>query len=169
MKKYLIPLALVCIVSYGSPSAAQRIAYVDQAVAIKEAAGLKHAEAELKKIVAGWRDTLALLKKNYETQYAAFRKDSSSLTPETMRNRASELYNLQLQASQYERLKVNNVTGGDYIAQRNRLIEPLVKQFKEVVAQVAKSEKIDIVVLKEKLVYMTDAVDLTDKVAAKLK
>jgi Outer membrane protein len=148
---------------------AQRIAYVDQNLAIKDAAELKKAEAEMKKIVQSWKDTLGMLKKNFAGKYAAFQKDSSTLSQDDMRNRVAELRNMQLQAKQYEQLKVNSANGGDYVAQRTRLLEPLGKKFREAVAAVAKSEKIDIVLSKEKIIATPDAIDLTAKVAEKLK
>lgn len=150
-------------------SQAQRIAYVDQAAAIKDAAEVKSAEAALKKIVQSWRDTLAMLQKNYDGKYAAYKADSARLSPDSNRIRRTELVNMQLQARQYEQLKINNKNGGDYLAHRNRLLEPIRKHFREVVAAVAKQEKIDLVLPKEKIVATFDAVDLTSKVAAKMK
>jgi Skp family chaperone for outer membrane proteins len=161
--------ASLFLVSCCTIGHAQRIAYVDQNIALKDAAELKKAEAELKKVVQSWRDTLGMLQKNYDALYATFRKDSASLSADDRRKRATELINMQLQAKQYERLKINNVNGGDYVAQRNLLLEPLRKRFREVVAEVAKSEKIDIVLSKEKIIATPDAIDLTVKVAQKMK
>ena len=166
--KYLLFSCFILIVC-SSYSSAQRIAYVDQNLALKDAAEMKKAEAELKRIVQSWRDTLTLLQKNFDAKYAAFQKDSASLAPDARKNRTSELVNMQLQGKQYERLKLNNQNGGDFIATRNRLLEPVVKQFREAVAAVAKSEKIDIVLTKDKIVETADALDLTAKVAAKMK
>jgi outer membrane protein len=167
--KYYLFIAILFIVTSASQASAQRIAYVDQNLAIKDAAVLKKAEAQLDKIVQSWRDTLGLLQKNYDVLYAAFKKDSSSLSADSLRKRATELINMQLQAKQYERLKVNNVNGGDYVAHRKRLLEPVGKRFREAVAEVAKSENIDIVLTKDKIIVTSEAIDLTEKVAAKLK
>lgn len=166
MKYYFIVTFLFLTVSLGY---GQKIAYVDQNLAIKDAALLKTAEGELKKLVQSWRDTFNILKKSFEDKYATFRKDSSSLSQDDRRNRVAELNNMQLQARQYEQLKVNSTTGGDYVAHRNRLLEPLSKQFKTAVAEVAKSEGVNIVLSKDKIILTQDAVDLTAKVAAKLK
>ena len=166
MKYYFIVTFLFITVSLGY---GQKIAYVDQNLAIKDAAQLKKAEVELKKLVQSWRDTFDLLKKNFAQQYAAFQKDSSTLTPEARQNRTSELINMQQQAKQYEQLKVNKTNGGDYVAHRNRLLEPLSKQFKTAVAEVAKSEGVSIVLSKDKIILTEETVDLTAKVAAKLK
>lgn len=169
MKYRLITVALFLLSFVALSFAQQRVAYVDQNAAIKDAAELKKAEAELKKIVQSWRDTLSMLQKNYDAKYADYRKDSASLTPDSLRKRATELVNMQAQSKQYERLKINNTTGGDYIAHRNRLVEPLQKKFREAVAEVAKSEKINIVLPMNKIIATTEAIDLTQKVAAKLK
>jgi outer membrane protein len=165
--KYFLIFFLFLLASVGN--AQQRIAYVDQNLAIKDAAELKKAEAEMKKIVQSWRDTLGMLQKNFDAKYSAFQKDSSTLSPENMSSRVAELRNMQLQAKQYEKLKVNNVNGGDYVAHRTRLLEPLGKKFREAVAAVAKNEKIDIVISKEKIISTPDAIDLTAKVAEKLR
>ncbi len=166
MKYFFILAFLVITVSLGY---GQKIACVDQNLAIKDASQLKKAEAELKKLVQSWRDTFDLLKKNFEQKYTAYQKDSSTLTPEARQNRTAELVNMQQQARQYEQLKVNKTNGGDYVAHRNRLLEPLSKQFKTAVADVAKSEGINIVLSKDKIILTDGAVDLTEKVAAKMK
>ena len=167
--RYYLFIAILFIGASISEGYAQRIAYVDQNLAIKDAAILKKADAEMDKIVKGWRDTLGLLQKNYDVLYASFKKDSGSLSADSLRKRKTELINIQLQAKQYERLKLNNVNGGDYAAHRKRLLEPVGKRFREAVAEVAKSEKIDIVLTKDKIIVTSDAIDLTEKVAAKLK
>lgn len=164
--KYILSTFLLLILC-SSHSSAQRIGVVDQNSAIKDAAAMKKAESELKRIVESWRDTLKILQKNFDAKYAEFRKDSATLAPDVRKNRTSELVNMQLQAKQYERLKLTN--GGDFVSHRNKLLEPLVKQFREVVAEIAKSEKVDMVLSKDKVIDAPEAIDLTAKVAAKLK
>ena len=166
--KYVFFVAVLCIV-IPHRSHAQRVAYVDQVVAIQNAADFKRAEEELKKIVQRWRDTLGMLQASYDSKYAMFRRDSARLGPDSLRIRVSELVNIQSQAGQYDRLKINNVTGGDYAAHRTRLLEPLRRHFREAVAEVARQEKIDIVLTQDKIILTPDLIDLTEKVAAKLK
>lgn len=163
-RNLLVPglLALISVVASFS-AAASSVAYVQVPLLLKEAPQVTSVRAKLKKEFARRDDELVAQQKQIKKLAEKFKRDGSIMSQAEakrlegdIRSRTRKLKNEQ---SEFQE---------DLTLRQNEELGKLRKVIAEIIIQVAKDSKID-VVLESGVVWASDGANITDKVLNELK
>lgn len=167
MKKLLFIISfMIASVSWVS---AQRLAYVDSEYVMKHIPEYTAAQKQLDALSTKWQ---AEVDKEYaaiEDLYQAYQKDQASLNADMRRRREDEIVNKEKQVKELQRQKFG--FEGDLYKERVRLIEPLQNRVNQAIADLAKTDSLDLVLDKQSevaILFANPALDKSDVIITKL-
>ena len=160
--KFLSGVALLFIVTLSTPLFAAEIAYVDARRLIDEAPQGKDEIKVLEETFSERNRELKAKIELFQSQEEELKKNSVLLSSEEMEQKTNELRELQREL-QREQQNFNE----DYARDRNKGLARLEKLISEVIIEIAKKEKIDLVL--QQAVYASHDIDLTGKVLEELQ
>ena len=164
-KNLTFTLQVFCLLLAASipvQSMAEKIAYVDARRLIDEA---PQGKDEIKSLEQSFSERNRILKAkidSFTTQEAELQKNAVILSAAELEEKTRELRDLQ-RTLQREQQLYNE----DYTRSRNQGLARLEKLISEVIIEIAKQDKIDLVV--QQAVYASGNIDLTGKVLEQLK
>jgi Skp family chaperone for outer membrane proteins len=146
-----------------------RIAIVNEQEVLKEYKYAKEVQAQMEAIVKGWQDTIILLRDSARKMQEAYNAAFDSTPFEERKVKIAVIRELEDYIDAYGYERGNAYDGGLFVKTKDKLYAPVIEKFKQIVAQVAKKEKVDIVYAEANLMVTGEVTDLTQKVIEALK
>lgn len=178
MKKLIIGAALFCSLAFGNidasaqgKNAAGAITFgvVDVETIVKEMPEAQEADKKLKEIGQKFQDTLLTLRKDLETKVQQYQKQKAMMPQDQQQKEEELLQSMNMQYMQYQEEKFGN--SGSLAVLREKYLEPIRTKVKNSIEEVAKEEKISLVLDKASaaVLYSETKFDLTFRVLDKIK
>jgi Skp family chaperone for outer membrane proteins len=150
-------------------SAQQKVGIIDEGVVLNDLPETQKVEAEIKALIGNWADTAAAYSKLIADRRDNLRAKTASMTSEQRRAEVDTISRMNQMLSQYTIDRQSNSTG-ELAKVRAEKYGPILKKYREAINTVAKREKIDIVMVKGKIVYLSpSAVDISPLVKKEMK
>lgn len=146
-----------------------KIGIVDYQQIVQQMPETDKADKELAKLQQTYRDSLLAMQQEFITRGQQYEKESSMMTAEQKQAEEDALRALQQQIQIFQEEKFG--MAGELAQKREQLLQPIIDKIEGVIAEVAKQEKINIVLDKtsQAVVYSEDKFDITFTVLDKLK
>ncbi len=160
--------AIASLAVLSMPAAAQtagKIGYIDSRKLIKDAPGSAEIQNTLQKELASWKAQVDAAQDSLQRMVADFQKSSVLLSPDAKQKRQDDI----IQKEQQFNAKVQEIrTKAD--ARQAELLQPIMDKVQAAITEVRKAEGFAIIfdAAAEAMVAADPALDLTDKVLAKL-
>ncbi len=158
----LIGLGL-CISGAALPAADYVIAVIDPTRIVEQSPQYEAARAQLKREVGDREQKLAEQKKQLTELRQKLERDAARMSEEELQRLKTDIRNRDRKVK-YAQAEFRE----DLSLRQNELRTKLVKQVKEVVAELAREEEIDLI-LSEGLIYVSKRIDISDQVIARLR
>jgi len=169
MKNCLIITLLLGCSAFVAQAQEVRIAIVNEQEVLKEYTYAKEVQTKMEAIVKGWQDTIVMMQDSVKKMQEAYNAAFESTPFEIRKDKIAKIRELEDFIDDYGFQRGNAYDGGLFVKTKDQLYAPVVAKFKQVVAEVAKKEKIDMVYAHTNLLVTTDVPDLTQKVIEALK
>ncbi len=168
MKKVLCFLFLIGILSHSAYAQKMKIGVVDSRLIMSKVKKFQDAQNNLNKQIAAEEQKLSNMKKAVEQMYAELEQQKMILSEDKRREKeeiVKQKY-MELQTAMQAIYGPN----GKLEQERAKLAEPLLKEIKQVIDEVAKRNKYDVVLDSGVgvVLYYNPTIDLTDKIIAEL-
>jgi Skp family chaperone for outer membrane proteins len=161
MHRIVFVVILTCI-SFSAFS--QKVAVIDETAVLNDLPEAKKIEAEIKELIRSWSDTAAAYEKLITARKEALKNATATLSPEARRNAVDTISRMQQMLSTYT-LSKQDAANGELVQERARRYAPILERYKVAVREVARREKIDIVIAKLKTAHIgTATIEISDKV-----
>ena len=171
MKKLTI-LALVVLAStslFSMKSFAQKIGVVDGNKVLNDYSEYQSANTKLTAIIKSWQDTLGMMQKAAKDKFDSYQKIRETMSKDALAKADDEIQKMQADMQNYN-LQKTDQQKGEIIKVRSDLMDPIVKKVKDAIDAVAKKKKLEVILDKGNMAYVSDAVpDITGDVSAALK
>ncbi len=171
MKKLsIVAIAVIGMLSLVSmKSSAQKLGIVDGQKVLDSYSEYQTASTKLNSIIKSWQDTLGMMQKalqekaeNYKKSFEAMTKDAQAKAQADLDKGQQDIYTFNTQKSDQQK--------GEIVKVRQDLMNPVVEKVKEAINAVAKKKKLDIILDKGNVAYVSDgATDITSDVQSALK
>lgn len=169
MKNCLIITCLLIVSALFAQAQEVRIAIVNEQEVLKEYKYAKEIQAKMETIVKGWQDTIVMLQDSVKKLQEAYNASFDATPFEIRKDKIAKIRELEDYIDSYGFDRGNAYDGGLFVKTKDQMYAPVIAKYKEVVAQVAKKEKVDIVYANVNLLVTSDVTDLTQKVIEALK
>ena len=171
MKKLsIVAIAIIGMLSLASVNSfAQKLGVVDGQKVLDTYDMYQTATTKLQGIIKSWQDTLGMMQKalqdkaeNYKKGFEAMAKDAQVKAQADLDKGQQDIYNYNTQKSDQQK--------GEIVKVRQDIMNPVVEKVKEAINSVAKKKKLDIVLDKGNVAFVSEnATDITADVQAALK
>ena len=165
-----IVFALAAMAAFSAPLAAQaaptKIGYIDSRKVLREAPGAAEVTQTLQKELNSWKAQLEATEDSIRTMVSDFEKQSVMLSPDAKQKKQSDIVARQNAFdARYQELQVKATE------RQKELLSPIMDRIQAVITDVRTAEGYAIIfdAATEAMVAADPALDLTDKVLAKLK
>jgi len=159
--------ALICLGLYLAggplPAADHVIAVIDPTRIVEQSPQYEAARAQLEQEVSDRERKLAEQQKLLTELQHKLERDAALMDEEELQRLQTDIRNRRRKIK-YAQAEF----GEDFSLRQNELRTKLAQQVEEVVAELAREEKIDLI-LSEGLVYVSKRIDISDQVIARLK
>ena len=166
MRRFVTALMGLCLCVSGLPVSAgvdYRIAVIDPTRIVEQSPQYKAARVELQKEVDDREQKLGEQQKQIAELQEKLERDAALMSEEEIQRLKGDIRNRDRKVK-YAQAEFRE----DFSLRQNELRTKLAKQVEEVVAELAREEKIDLI-LSEGLVYFSKRIDISDKVVERLK
>ena len=169
MKKLILSLVAVLLFSSAAYAQNLKIGIVDIETIVSELPQAKKAEEKLNALGQKYQDSLIQMRADLETRFAAYQKQQAMMPADQKQKEEEALQMLNMQMQQYSEKHFGQA--GTLAAKREELLEPIRKSVKTAIDNVAKAEKINLVLDKNEqiVLYSDDKMDITFRVLDQLK
>jgi outer membrane protein len=164
VKKIRFPTLLCALVFAGAPLAAEyKLAFVNAIQVVEQSPQYEAAQKELDKEFSQRNEEVVSKQQQLKKLQEKLERDGALMSESELKRLEKDIFSRQrkLKNAQEEFRE-------DFALRRNELLNKLRTQVAEVVEEVAKDEKIDLV-LSDGVVYFSKRVDISDKVVERLK
>ena len=173
LKLTILAFAVIGMLSFVSTkSSAQKIAVIDQQKVLDVFPDYQAAQTKLNAVIKSWQDTLASMTKAAQDKFDSYSKIKETMSKEALSKADSELAKMQRDIQNYNTQKTNQ-QNGEILKVQKDIMSPVADKLHEVIAQVAKKKKVEIVIEKgntTNIPYVADGVtDITADVQAAVK
>ena len=164
MKKIRFPTLLCALLFAGAPLAAEyKLAFVNAIQVVEQSPQYEAAQKELDKEFSQRNEEVVSKQQQLKKLQEKLERDGALMSESELKRLEKDIFSRQ------RRLKnAQEEFREDFALRRNELLNKLRTQVAEVVEEVAKDEKIDLV-LSDGVVYFSKRVDISDKVVERLK
>lgn len=168
MKKMLLLLMLIGLISQGAFAQKMKIGIVDSRLIMSKVKKFQDAQSNLNKQIAAEEQKLSNMKKQVEQMYAELEQQKMILSEEKRREK-EEIVKQKYMELQTAMQKIYGPQG-KLEQERAKLAAPLLKEIKKVIDEVAKKNKYDVVLDSGVgvVLYHNPTIDLTDKIIDEL-
>ncbi|MDA3843987.1 MAG: OmpH family outer membrane protein [Candidatus Kapabacteria bacterium] len=163
MKNFLSTLVLVAVLVFAAQTATAKelkIGYVESEKVLKDMPTVAAAEKTMTEFKQKMTDELANLQKELETRYANYQKQKAMMAPEKVKTEEEAIQAMNQRLMQLQQEGQNNL-----MAERNKLLKPILERVKAAVQAVAKKQNLSFVLEKSQansiILYADDAYDIT--------
>jgi outer membrane protein len=172
MRKLFSPvLAVLALLVVAAPVAAQaqaqtRIGYIDTRRVIQEAPGAQEARATMEREMQVWQQELQAMEDSLRTIVTEHQQRSAVMSADAKQRREAEI--MQKQQSFEQRAQTLQQQAG---RRQQELMEPIMQRVETIISDVRQAEGFAIIfdVASEAIVSADPALDLTDRVIARMK
>jgi len=168
-------LSIVAIAVFGMlslvsmKSVAQKMGVVDGQKVLDSYSEYQTATTKLNGIIKSWQDTLATMQKALQEKADGYKKGFEAMTKDAQAKAQADLDKGQQDIYAYNNQK-SNQTDGEIVKVRKDIMAPIVDRVKDAISVVAKKKKLDIILDKGNVAYVSDgATDITPDVQSALK
>ncbi len=144
-----------------------KLGIVDAETILKEMPEFQEADKKVREIGQKWSDTLQILREDLKKKFEAYQKQSSMMAADQKQKEEESLQAMNMQMMQFQEEKFGQ--NGELDKMRMKLLEPIREKARKAIEEVAKEEKITLVVDKLTAVYSDAKIDITFKVLDKIK
>ncbi|HEY8484957.1 MAG TPA: OmpH family outer membrane protein [Longimicrobiales bacterium] len=148
----------------GAQAAGPKWAYIDTQRLIAEAPGAREAQATLQQEMQRHQAELQARQDSVQKLIADFQQQSVMLSPDARKKKEEEIVEKQRQLEQ----RVNEVEE-QMVRRQRELLEPIMNRVRQAVEAVRAEEGYAMIINREALVAADPALDLTDKVLARVR
>ena len=172
MKKYFV-LGVVALITFiytnnlYSQANQVKLGIVDAETILKEMPEFQAADKEVREVGQKWSDTLSILREDLKKKFETYQKQSAMMTPDQKAKEEESLQAMNMQMMQFQEEKFGQNGALDKL--RVKLLEPIREKARKAIEDVAKEEKITLVVDKLTAVYSDAKIDITFKVIDRIK
>ncbi len=169
-KMTTIVFALASLAAFSIPAAAQtapvKIGYINSQKLIDQAPGSAEVKVTLQKELASWKAQVDAMQDSIQTMITQFEQKSVLLSPDAKQKRQDEI--LTKQASFKSRVEEIQAKAGQ---RQSELLTPIMDRVQLAITELRTAEGYSIIfdASTEAMVAADPALDLTDKVLAKLR
>jgi len=163
MKNFLSTLVLVAVLVFAAQTATAKelkIGYVESEKVLKDMPEVTAAEQTMIDLKKKMTDELANLQKELETKYANYQKQKAMMTPEKVKSEEEAI-----QAMNQNLMKLQQDGQSNLMAERNKLLKPILDRIKVAVQAVSKKQNLSFVLEKSQansiILYADDDYDIT--------
>jgi outer membrane protein len=169
-KLSIVTIAVIGLLSLVSMKTfAQKIGVVDGQKVLDSYSEYKAASDKIDVIVKSWQDTLAMMQKSLQDKAEGYKKGFEAMTKDAQAKAQADLDKGQQDIYAYNNQK-SNQSNGEILKVRKDLMAPIVDKVKEAISTVAKKKKLDIILDKGNVAFVSDgATDITADVQSTLK
>jgi outer membrane protein len=162
-------VVLIACVAAPSTSRAQsvKVGIVNFDEIISKLPEFKQVESQLQGIQQRYMDTLKAMQTNLETMAASYQKQSALMNAETKNAEEQKIVAARDELLRYQQERLGQ--GGTFAQIQAHLLQPVRERVRGAIEQVAKSEKLTLVLEASATVYFDDKTDITFKVLDYLK
>ena len=161
-------LMIACFVALSVAAHAQKIAYVQSDVILKQLPEALQADTVLKQIGTQWQDTLMTMQKQIQDKTKQL---DGPITDDAKQKLRAEIDQIQQQGVAYQQEKFGQQ--GAYAQKQEELLTPIRDKVKKAIEAVAAEDKIDVVFDKaspaQDILFASDKIDITFKVLDHIK
>jgi outer membrane protein len=171
MKKLsIVAIAVIGMLSLVSmKSSAQKIGVVDGQKVLDGYADYQAANTKLTGIIKSWQDTLGMMNKNLKDKFDSYQKIKETMSKDALAKADEDLGKMQSDIQSYN-VQKSDQQNGEIVKVKKDLLGPIVDKVKDAINTVAKKKKLDIVLDKGNVAFVSDAaVDITTDVSSALK
>ena len=162
--KFIITL-VICLFSFSVYAGANlKIGIINPKKLFSDSPQAKKAEKALKKEFSSRNDKVNKLRKDLESKANNYKKDQQVLSQKERLKTEKEINRLR---QDFQRMA--SELDIDIKVKRNEILAEFDKDFKEVVNEIAKKEKFDLILPDQIIIYGARNMDITDKVLKVLK
>lgn len=153
----------------GGSAETYRVGVVDTEIIVKQLPEAKAAEEQLGKLIQQYRGTIDSLGKELRERLQKYEQTAGMMTAEAKQTEEQSLQAMQQQAMQFQEEKFGNT--GEIARRRDDLLVPIRKKVQEAIKNVAKDEKLSMVLEKAGglVLFAEDKLDITFRVLDKIK
>ncbi len=172
MKKFFV-LGVVTLITFifannlYSQANTVKLGIVDAETILKEMPEFQAADKQVREVGQKWSDTLNILREDLKKKFEVYQKQSSMMAPDQKAKEEESLQAMNMQMMQFQEEKFGQNGALDKL--RVKLLEPIREKARKAIEEVAKEEKITLVVDKLTAVYSDAKIDITFKVIDKIK
>lgn len=173
MKRLLVVLGFVVLAGFtlDAVAQAQRIAYVNSEVILRELPEAQKARKEIEDVVKGWNDELERMTTEFQKGIEEYQQKQALYQPQKREEEERRLANLRQQAQEFQMKKFDNRTG-EIVELQEKKMGPIRERVLKVIEETAKEDGFTFVFDKATevlLLYADSKYDLTFKVLDDLK
>ena len=172
MKKFFV-LGVVALITFiytnnlYSQANPVKLGIVDAETILKEMPEFQAADKEVREVGQKWSDTLSILREDLKKKFETYQKQSAMMAPDQKAKEEESLQAMNMQMMQFQEEKFGQNGALDKL--RVKLLEPIREKARKAIEDVAKEEKITLVVDKLTAVYSDAKIDITFKVIDRIK
>jgi len=169
MRKFLTfaaASAALAMVAASPVSAQGKIGYIDSQRVIREAPGAAEASSTIEKEMAGWQAQIRAMDDSMSTLMTQYQQQSVMLSADAKKQKEDEIR--QKQAGWQQRARALEE---EAVRRRQTLMQPIMDKIQAAITELRAAEGYAIIfdMASEAMVAADPALDLTEKVIAKLK
>lgn len=168
MKHFVRSLLLTVCVSLASTSviadSAAKIGVLDWQQLLAKAPQAEDAGKRLEKEFQGQKDRLVNKQKEYQTKREKLQRDKDVMSAQEKSKKEKELLKLEQDVR-----RLDEELRSDYTTRQREEMDDFIKIVKDIVDKFAQEEAYDMVVLQEATLYISERVDITEKILEKLE
>ncbi len=153
--------------SLFSQQAPVKLGIVDAETILKGMPEFDIADKKVREIGQKWSDTLAVLREDLKKKFEVYQKQAPMMPADQKQKEEESLQAMNAQMMQFQEEKFGQ--NGELDKMRLKLLEPIREKARKAIEEVAKEEKITLVVDKLTAVYSDSKIDITFKVLDKIK
>lgn len=168
MKKVLLILAVLGLFSFQA--SAQRFAYVDSELILKQIPEYASAERQVKSLTDQWQKQVDDRLAEVERMYKAYQTDRVMLTPQQRVDMEQQIVAREKAAKDFQRQKFG--FEGELYVERMKLIKPIQDKVAQAVEAVAEANQLDVIFDKQgtqvMMLYSSPRLDKSNEVLQRL-
>ncbi len=170
MKKIVLIIALILMLnakSFSQAPAQIKLGVVDSETILKELPEFQEADKKMKATGQKWQDTLLAMREDLKKKFEQYQKQKSMMATDKQQKEEESLQAINQQMMMYQEEKFGQQ--GELAKLREKLLEPIREKARKAIEEIAKEEKITLVLDKLTAVYADPKIELTFKVIDRLK
>lgn len=155
---------VICLFSFSVSAATLKVGVINPQKLFSDSPQAKKAEKSLENEFSARHQKVSSLRKDLETKANDYNRDKDVLSQKDRLEKEKELNRLR---QDFQRMA--SELDVDIKVKRNEILSAFDKEFKEVVNDIAKKEKFDLILPHQIIIYNGSNIDITDKVLEVLK